>query len=116
MAGYIGDHRVGAGGNHHRADGQAVQTVGQVDRVGRADDDQSSERNVVDAEIGMNIFNERNADFRAEPRQIVKRRGHAERDAELADEFCPGAEPFAGSFRKLQIIVDKPYGAETYRA
>jgi len=34
VAGHVRDHRVGARGDHHRADGQAVKAVRQIDRIG----------------------------------------------------------------------------------
>ena len=68
MAGDVGDHRVGAGGDHHRADRQAVETVGEIDRVGSADDHEHGERNIKHAKIEAKVLDERKRNLGAEPR------------------------------------------------
>ena len=47
----VGDHPERAGGDHHRHDRQPVEPVGQVHRVGRADDHQHGERQEEPAEV-----------------------------------------------------------------
>ena len=63
MAGHVGEDRVGAGGDHDRADGEAVEPVGQVDRIGRADDHERRERHVEQAEVGAKRLEERHGDL-----------------------------------------------------
>ena len=43
VAAGVGEDREGAGGDHHEADGEAVQAVGEVDGVGREDHHQRHE-------------------------------------------------------------------------
>ena len=51
MAGYIGKDHVGRSGNDHRADGQTIQTIGQVDGVGSPHDHHSRKYNIAPAKI-----------------------------------------------------------------
>ena len=56
MAGDVGDDRVGGRGDHHRPDGQAIESVGQIDRVGRADDHQHGKGNIKTPEIKRRVL------------------------------------------------------------
>ncbi len=50
--GDVGQGRQGRGADQGQADGQAVQAVGQVDGVGRADEDEHDPGQVEPAEVG----------------------------------------------------------------
>ncbi len=55
----IGDHAQRAAGDHHRHDGKAVQPVGQVHRIGGADDHDHAEGHEEQAEVQQRVLEER---------------------------------------------------------
>ena len=62
VADEIGDEAEGGGGDHHRHDGQAVETVGQVHRIAGADNDEGAEGNEQPAEIDQHALEEGNGE------------------------------------------------------
>ena len=50
VAGQVGDQAEGGGGDHHRHDGEAVEAVGEIDRVAGADDHEDAEQDEQDAQ------------------------------------------------------------------
>ena len=51
IAGEIGDEPERRRGDHHRHDGEAVEPVGQIDRIAEGDDDERAEQQETPAEI-----------------------------------------------------------------
>ncbi len=91
VAGEIGDDAEGGGGDHHRHDRKAVETVRQVDGIARRDDDEAAEDDEHDAEIEHEVLEEGKGDRGAEGRAGRpggKRRAHHEIDGDAGnDEF-----------------------------
>ena len=56
----VDDHRVCCCRNADKADGQSVQTVGQVDRVGRSHDNDYDKGDIKPAEVDEELLHERN--------------------------------------------------------
>ena len=52
VAGDVGEDGEGGGGDERRADGEAVEAVGEVHRVAREGEQQHREDHVQDAEVG----------------------------------------------------------------
>ena len=50
-----------AGRDHHRHDGEPVETVGDVDRIAGADDDEAAEDDEEPAEVEEQFLRERQA-------------------------------------------------------
>ena len=59
VAGEIGDQAEGRRRDHHRHDGEAVEPVGEVDRIAGADDDEGAEDHEEPAEIDHQFLEER---------------------------------------------------------
>ena len=79
VAGEIGDHAEARRRDHHRHDGEPVETVGEVHRVAGADDDEGGERHEEPAEIDDHVLEEGQRQCRrqrrlADPREEDSRR------------------------------------------
>ena len=59
VAGEIGDEAEARRRDHHRHDGEAVEAVGEVDRIAGADDDEGGDRHEEPAEIDDQVLEER---------------------------------------------------------
>ncbi len=88
VAGDVGEDHVGAGGDHHRTDRQAVEPVGEVHGVRGADHDQRRERHVEPAEIGLTFLKNGMAMRRLEARNRDQREHRQRRHRELRREAC----------------------------
>jgi len=56
VAGQVAEDHVEGGGDGHRADGQAVQAVGEVDGVGAPHDDKDRKRDEEEAQLRLELF------------------------------------------------------------
>jgi hypothetical protein len=100
VADEIGDQAKRRRRDHHRHDGQAVETVGEVHRVGEADDHQRGEGQVEPAQVQQQVLEDREGHrgrqlrrlrrLAAEPDQQGRPRG--EGDGELDDQLHRSAE------------------------
>ena len=68
-----------ARGDHHRHDGQPVKPVGEIDRIGRADDDDHREGNEEKAEVDQHVLEDRQRQLELQIRRVVPA-GPARRD------------------------------------
>ena len=104
-----------AGGDHDRADGEPVEPVGQVDRVGGADHDEGGERQEEPAEMDQQFLEERHREAVVQRggRQLHDGEGGDEADGDLGRAACsrPG-RPLRVAPGQLQVIVDEADGAE----
>ena len=110
------------GGDHHRHDGKTVETIGEVDRIAGADDDEAAEQDEEIAEIEHEVLEEGEGQRRAESRagrpptcgRIMKKtamRGDDELDAEAR----LAGKALVRLLRHLEIVVVEADGAETER-
>src|ERR1700726_2270391 len=117
VAGEIGDQAKACGCNHDRDDCEPVETVGQIDGIAGADNDESAEDHEEPAEIQHYILEERDRKRRrrrvaAEPDQRV---AGGERDHRFQRQAEAAGKAAGGLFRHLQIIVIEADEAEAER-
>ena len=113
----IGDHAETRGGDHDRHDGETVETVGQVDRVAGADDDEGAEEHEEPAEIEHHVLEEGNRQrsrgrVAAEPHQRV---AGGERDHAFDQQPKLAGKAAMGLLGHLQIVVIEADKAEAER-
>ena len=103
-------------GDHHRHDGEAVETVGDVHRIAGADDHEAGEDDVEPAEIEDQVLREGQRQLVGEAR----RRHVRDRDAgdgcdqRLDGEARATGEALVRLLRHLQVIVVEADGAEAH--
>ncbi len=111
----IGDHPEGGRGDHHRADGEAVQPIGEVHRIGRPDDHHRSEGQVEPAEVQQQFLEQRErqggvevvhlAGRPAEPDQHEHR---SQGDGELDHQLHRSRDAGGGLLGDLFVVVEEP--------
>ena len=122
----VGEHRIAdeignpdeaRGGDHHRADGEAIESVGQVHGVAGADDDEGSQDRKEPAEVDGHVLDHREHQRGGEGRasEASYRETGGERDRGLDREPHPSREAAMGLPRHLEIIVVEPDQAEAER-
>ena len=79
MAGCVGEHEKGASGDHHGADSESVESVGQVHRIARGDDDEGRQGDVEDSDVWREILEEGHGELRVEGGVVVDGYGDARR-------------------------------------
>ena len=102
VADEIGDQAEARRRDHHRHDGQAVEPVGEVHRIARADDDEHAEQEEDPAEIEHQLLEERQ-----------RQRGRDQRLAETHAAPCTattaiselGQQPHAAGKAALVLLV-----------
>ena len=119
IADQIADDAEGPGRHHHRHDRQAVEAVGQVHGVGKADHGEGGEQDIEPADIQQHSLEEGEGDRGLEVRR--GRRGlhpdHRQdagdnRDDHLGQQLLFRGQPGRGLFRHLGIVVDEAQQAE----
>ena len=106
------DH-VGGCRHDHRADGKAIQAIGQVDGIGGAYDDQCSKENVTPSQIGVDPLEKWNAHMRVKIRPGVKKSPHNQPNEHLRQQLGPPPQPLAMFFPLHQVVVHKSDGTIT---
>src|SRR5262245_10923784 len=112
IADEIGDEAEGGGGDHHRHDGEAVETIGEVHGVAGTDNDEGAEGYKQPAEVDQHVLEEGNGECGGERRLADRGNdpGGNERDGRLDNEpYAP-----AGAFHRLaghfEVVVIKADG------
>ncbi len=113
IADEVGDEAEGGGGDHHRHNGEAVQTVGQVHGVAGADDDEGAEGDEEPTKVDLHVLEEGNGERGGERRlaDIGDDRGGDHRGERFDDDLDVAAEAFRRLLAHLEIIVVKTDGA-----
>ena len=117
VAGEIGDADEARRRDHHRADGEAVEPVGQVHRVAGADDDEGAEQHEEPAEIDDHFLEHRKRQRGRELRaaEVGERDAGGDRDDGFDRQPQRAAEARGGLLRHLQIVVIEADQAEAER-
>ena len=105
MPGDVRHDGVGDGGDHDRADGQPVETVREIHRVGASDDDQHRKEDIEQPEIRREVFEEGHAEFRGELQLGIQDHTDAERDESLGKELLVHGEALRRTPDELHIII-----------
>jgi hypothetical protein len=97
----------------HRHDGEAVEPVGEVDRVGRTHHHQGGEQREEQAERDQQVLEERHGEarrqrFRREPDDP---QGRNQADAQLRDQLDAAGQALGVALGQLQEIVAEADGA-----
>ena len=103
--------------DHHWADGEPVETVGQVHRIAGADDDEHAEDRKEVAEVDDHLLEHRQRQRRGEirPTEARDRDASGDRDHRFEGEPERAGKTGRGLARDLQIIVIEADQAETER-
>ncbi len=115
MTGDVGDHGVRQGCNHHRTDGQPIETICKVDGIGTSDDHQNSKDNIKPSQVRRKILKKWHAQLRVVTGQGVQNQRHDERNDYLCRELLRRRKPFRPSLDEFEIVVHKPNGAKPQR-
>ncbi|MCY1174372.1 hypothetical protein D9M73_145720 [compost metagenome] len=110
----VAEDAQGAADHHRRHDCQAVEAVGKVDRVARADDDEVSQHDEADAQRNGDILDERQDQrgFDAGRRGLVQEDRSRQAEHRLP-EILPAARQTAGVLLDhLAVVVDPADRAE----
>ncbi len=107
MTGHIGKNHVGRGGNNHRSDGQAIQTVGKIHGVRGSDNDKSCKNDISPAKIRRNIFKKGYGNLGRKVGADVNQKTGNQSDDGLPHQFSANAQSFALLFNLHQIVVYK---------
>src|ERR1700704_5819776 len=117
VADEICDHAEACRRNHHRDDGKAIETVGQVDRIAGADNDEGAEHHEEPAEIQHHVLEEWNHQGGRE--RVASEPGQRVAGGEREDGFDrkpeAAGEAAMALLGHLQIIVVEADEAETQR-
>ena len=94
---------------HGWHDGQAVQTIGQVDGVAGADDHKVSQQNVEQPQLRHHVFEERHHQLggRGVFSCQVKREGHAQRNHRHPEILPTGDQPFSVFAHDFAVVINK---------
>ena len=106
---HIGNHPEGGRGDHHRHDGQPVQPVGQVDGIGRADDDDHPEGHKEQAHVDQHVLEERHGQRVGQPLRMGQRRGQRRQPGDQQPQQEPHAagHPLGVLLGHLGIVIGK---------
>ena len=118
VAGDVGEAGEGGGGDEGRADGEAVEAVGEVHRVAREGEQEHREDHVEDPEVGHDLLEEGEDDpgrvlLRLDLGEEVHGEAHREAHRELAEELPARGEAQAPLLHDLEVVVgeaDRPEG------
>ncbi len=115
VTGDVGQRGERGGGDGERADRESVEPVGEVDGIAGADQHECRKRHVEPAEVGNQLLEERED----EPRvvQVVRRQPHQrqadqQRHHDLQPHLLAREQPAGRAARDLEVVVEKPDGAE----
>src|SRR5688572_3421839 len=122
VAGHIRQGGEGGCSDAKRADGESVQTIGEVHRIGRAHQHQHDEEDVPDAEIRRQVLEEREDQLGAVDRRPLPRagqpddggadgHGHQDQRAHLVARH----QPVVRAARQLQVVVGEAHGTAAKR-
>ena len=105
MAGCVGEHEKCAGGDHHGADSESVEAVGQVHGIARGDDDEGSQGDVEDSDVWREILEEGHGELRVEGGAVVDGHGDAEGHDHLPGDLHASGDAVAIAFGDLVVVV-----------
>ena len=87
MARHVGERRVRSRGNREGADGEPVETVGEIDRVRRPHEHDDGKEHVAGAEVGNEPLEEREDQTRA-VQVVLGQHEHGDTHAERHEQLC----------------------------
>ena len=115
VARHVGQDREGDGHDENAADGQAIQTVREIDGVAGAHHHQPDPRNQQDAHVWSEILKEGHrqlARVGAAKTEMQDEEGHQQRDAREQRHLLPAAQPQVLLLEELLGIVEGAHNAE----
>ncbi len=115
MAGQVRKDEVYGAGDDYRAGRQAIEAVGEVDGIGRADNDGEGENNVKPAEIGPQGLEEGNTEVAVKVGVAVEDNSEEYGACQLVEQLAPGTQaPAVFLCYFLEVIIGAD-GAEPER-
>ena len=115
VAADVAEQGIRHAGDHDRPDGQAVQPVGQVDRVRGADHDERGERHVPAAQRRPHVFQKGDSQRAVESGLRGQPRGRGQGDDGLRGEFLLAAQTGRTLAAKFLVVVQKTDQPEAQR-
>jgi len=117
VAGQIAEDTQAAADHHRRHDRQTIQSVGEVDRIARTDDDEIGQHHEADAQRNLDILQQRQ-DQRGFDRGLrghIKEDGGAKAEHRLPEVLPAARQPAGILLDHLAIVIDPADGAEQQR-
>jgi hypothetical protein len=117
VSGKIGDHAETRRCDHHRDDGKAVESVGEVHRIARADNDEHGKQHEEPAEVEHRLLQERKYQRGGERRvtEPNQREAGKECNGSFDDEPDTAAKTLMRLLGHFQIIVVEAHQPEAER-
>jgi hypothetical protein len=101
----VGEEQIGHEAGNGRTDGQPVQPVGEIDGIGRADDDEGGKQNIPEPQIGQNGFEKGNRYVGCEIRLNVQDETDKQCQQNLPGQPHPSRNASAAFVQQFSVIV-----------
>ncbi len=103
-----------AADHHGRHDRQAVEAVGEVDRIARTNDDEIGENHETDAQRDLDVLQQRQDQrrFNRRLRSHIKEDRRTEAEHRLPEILPAAWQPARVLLDHLAVVIDPPDGAE----